>query len=621
MSFLTTNSKNEKKTALKLINKYADSYNTIILENKTLKLENKDLRSNLKINKEIIDGFFSNKTFKEKIESFIKSYKEENKNLYNQNLILSKELETINSKISFNKQIFSNSMMQIKEDNEKLKTKNFLNEQLILKKNSIIQHQKKKINELKDGYNFIDREIIICEPSKIVLEINEELQVYKQLYDNFTNLLKESKESLIKYEQIINDLQNENQNLRTQYKIYVFNSNRERDNLITTIKRERSHSNIKIKENGGALNLLRNYNKKNNNNKINNKNNNNNNNKIYLNTQKHEKNSLSLNIPKNNHKNSNNCGFEKLNTVDEKKLLNSLNDDRKFENEEFIEIMKTVGLNQMEFEKYGKNKNYQKLTDAIEMIFKLLKDKNLTISILEKENDNLTTKNFKLNKENMRLIKENLELKSEIHKKRPKNLNNFKFLKNNFNNNNNNNNLEKDDNSSLFNNTSQITINSKIQNQISNYQKLLQTQKKEILEISPNLKTEEANNDTDIIEEHDSIVYMKNIYEDENMEINNESNGTTKHIKNNNNNNENNNNSIIEEDSILSNKKDSKIEIKKIDPLLMTLGSVTSSEFKDKNFDSFLSTIKKDNLNGYINNNIKEDEKEFIDFSIKEFSK
>ncbi len=27
--------------------------------------------------------------------------------------------------------------------------------------------------------------------------------------------------------------------------------------------------------------------------------------------------------------------------------------------EEFIEIMKTVGLNQMEFEKYGKNKNYQ----------------------------------------------------------------------------------------------------------------------------------------------------------------------------------------------------------------------------------------------------------------------
>jgi hypothetical protein len=265
------------------------------------------------------------------------------------------------------------------------------------------------------------------------------------------------------------------------------------------------------------------------------------------------------------------------------------------------------------------------------MIFKLLKDKNLTISILEKENDNLTTKNFKLNKENMRLIKENLELKSEIHKNRPKNLNNFKILKNHSIN---NNNIDKDDNSYLFNNISQITINSKIQNQITNYQKLLKTQKKEILEINPNLKTEDGNNETDIIEDHDSIVYMKNIYDDEeDLDIINESNGTTKYIKNNNKNNinnnknniiEQNNNSIIEEDSILSNKKDissKRIEIKKIDPLAMTLGSVTSSEFKEgcKNFDSFLSTIKKENLNGNTTKNSKEDEKEFIDFSIKEF--
>ena len=340
MSFLTTNSKNEKKTALKLINKYADSYNSIILENKALKIENNDLRSNLKINKEIIDGFFSNKTFKEKVESFINSYKQENKNLYIQNSMLSKQLETINSKISYNKQIFSETVTQIKEDNEKLKTKNFLNEQLILKKNSIIAQQQKKINDLKEGYTFIDKEIIICDPSKIVLEINEELQIYKNLYDNFTNLLKESKESLMKYEQIINDLQVENQNLRTQYKIHVFNSNRERDNLITTIKRERSFSNIKIKENGGTLNLLRNIKNKNNKN----------NEKIYLNTQtqKHEKNSLSLNMPKNKNLFVN----DKLNTVDEKKLLNSLNDDRKFENEEFIEIIKNAGLNQIEFEKF-----------------------------------------------------------------------------------------------------------------------------------------------------------------------------------------------------------------------------------------------------------------------------
>ena len=58
MSFLSTNFKNEKKTALKLINKYADSYNAIIQENKFLKSEIRDLNSNLKINKQIIEEFF-----------------------------------------------------------------------------------------------------------------------------------------------------------------------------------------------------------------------------------------------------------------------------------------------------------------------------------------------------------------------------------------------------------------------------------------------------------------------------------------------------------------------------------------------------------------------------------
>lgn len=43
MSLLTTASKNDKKTALKLINKYADSCNNVLLENKALKAEIKDL--------------------------------------------------------------------------------------------------------------------------------------------------------------------------------------------------------------------------------------------------------------------------------------------------------------------------------------------------------------------------------------------------------------------------------------------------------------------------------------------------------------------------------------------------------------------------------------------------
>ena len=54
-----------KKTALKLLNKYADSFNSIKEENKQLKIQIEDLNSNLKINKSIIEGFFS-KFFKRK---------------------------------------------------------------------------------------------------------------------------------------------------------------------------------------------------------------------------------------------------------------------------------------------------------------------------------------------------------------------------------------------------------------------------------------------------------------------------------------------------------------------------------------------------------------------------
>ena len=46
-------SKEEKKSALKLINKYAESYSILENENKQLKNEIRDLRLNLKINKEI----------------------------------------------------------------------------------------------------------------------------------------------------------------------------------------------------------------------------------------------------------------------------------------------------------------------------------------------------------------------------------------------------------------------------------------------------------------------------------------------------------------------------------------------------------------------------------------
>ena len=89
-----------KKTALKLVNKYADMFNIIKEENKQLKSQIEDLNSNLKINKSIIEGFFSKLNSKEKESSIINQIKNENLNLYKQNELLKKKIEELNSTIN-----------------------------------------------------------------------------------------------------------------------------------------------------------------------------------------------------------------------------------------------------------------------------------------------------------------------------------------------------------------------------------------------------------------------------------------------------------------------------------------------------------------------------------------
>ena len=116
-SYLKNTSDVGKKTALKLINKYADSFNHIKEENKQLKLQIEDLNSNLKINKSIIEGFFSKLSSKEKESSIISHIKQENFNLYNQNEQLRKKMEELNTKININQQNYLESTTQIKEEN------------------------------------------------------------------------------------------------------------------------------------------------------------------------------------------------------------------------------------------------------------------------------------------------------------------------------------------------------------------------------------------------------------------------------------------------------------------------------------------------------------------------
>ena len=108
-----------------------------------------------------------------------------------------------------------------------------------------------------------------------------------------------------------------------------------------------------------------------------------------------------------------------------------------------------VDLTQKEYELMSKDKKYYKIFDLIDVLYTNFIEKNVIISLLERENDSINQKNFQLNTDNINLFQENLELKEEIN-----NLKNKTLI-------NNNKKTDKTD-ESLINNTSKITINPKI---------------------------------------------------------------------------------------------------------------------------------------------------------------
>ena len=125
-SFLTTTPEKGKKTALKLLNKYAESFNSLKAENTMLKQQIKDLNLNLKINKSIIENFFSEKKIGDKLDFFVSNIFKENQVLLQQKEFLEKKNMELNSTINLNEQNYIETMVRIKEENESLKTKIFL---------------------------------------------------------------------------------------------------------------------------------------------------------------------------------------------------------------------------------------------------------------------------------------------------------------------------------------------------------------------------------------------------------------------------------------------------------------------------------------------------------------
>ncbi len=84
--------------------------------------------------------------------------------------------------------------------------------------------------------------------------------------------------------------------------------------------------------------------------------------------------------------------------------------------DEWNEILLNVGINPDELNRLAKNELFSNLVEAIEMLSRLLIDKNMHIRLLEKENDALNIKNENLYKTNSDLINMDAQYKSKLDK-------------------------------------------------------------------------------------------------------------------------------------------------------------------------------------------------------------
>ena len=309
--------------------------------------------------------------------------------------------------------------------------------------------ERKKDEILEDN-----NEVYILDPTKALLKLNNELLFYKESHQKFLKQIKLKQETIDKYENMINKLNSENNELKQAYKLKLMKVNNEKENILSLM----AQNNLNMDEQS--------------------------NNKI-------------LTIIDNNDNSSINCNTAhtleqiNLNNNQLKKIMNKeelIGKETTFE--EFGTILKRVGLNRELFEKMSQIKGFSKLTDSVEFFYKLCLEKNKQILILEKENENLVFKNYELNKLNIELenelklyksnnsilninnIKKILDDDSTINN-HSRNTNNTKITNTN---NTNNTNIDNNLNINYFTNSK---TNSNLSIPLLNYKKLLEKKKEE----------------------------------------------------------------------------------------------------------------------------------------------
>ena len=345
----------EKKSAIKLINQYAEQYKRVDLENKSLLNEIADLKKNLKIGKEIIESFFKPEQ-KEKSKIFLRKTKEEIQNLNSTIDSLRKEIKECRDKNTYYEIILSESILKYRDCTDDMNTKIFFLENLIKKKDSVICYLNLKLNSLYESMylgnnDFEPKEIFFVDPTSTSILMNNELVNLKEENNALNNKLLKLKEQIRKYRL-------EKANLLKRRYSYDKNNSNSSSSVNSNEKNNEQNSNetairVKIKEN-------------------------------------------------------NNSDKETKNTLNKDEINFSIDLNQKnFETEEWFTILKKVKITKEMVIKLAKTR----IGESIEQLVRIIMEKNMQIRVIYNENNNLTEKNTTLTVEIEDLKEQIKELK------------------------------------------------------------------------------------------------------------------------------------------------------------------------------------------------------------------
>ena len=354
-----------------------------------LKKENEELKTRLLINSNIIQEFFKNSNINEKVNFLIENIKKENSLLSNEINDLKqenqKDIETYENKLFIYENLLKEKqsiIVNLKEQNKNLKS--FIDSNISKKEIKPDKENENDNNILNNSNNkFIIEEIYVISPRQLINTLNDKIELFRSINIKLKELVQEMKTRLTNKENEYLKLEEEMNNLKQELQNYSKIKNNEE--IMNQLIQYQSMKYLPISQSCSNFNF-KNYNT------LKNKNKNIKNKKArslsYINNHSQDLKKIMKEIEV----------YENVN-----KTVKEISENDFDLTEEWAETLKQCGMTQEEFLKFCGNKFTNKLTNAIEYMYKILVDKNIQIKLLTKENETLNEENIRLNKINIQM--------------------------------------------------------------------------------------------------------------------------------------------------------------------------------------------------------------------------